>query len=145
MTDNNPFMSGKIEIGVPIELNEPDNFHIVKETLTRIGIAQRGDNVLYQTAHILHKRGQYAIVHFKEMFMLDGKHAFLQKEDIARRNTVAQLLEDWELVTIKYPDSLDFFHPVNDIKIVPHKEKKNWELVPKYTIGKREKKENDNG
>jgi len=117
-----------------ITLNEPDDFLKVRETLTRIGVASRKDNKLYQSCHILHKQGRYFIVHFKELFMLDGKKANLEENDIMRRNTIATLLSDWGLIDITAKQSLECA-PLRQIKIIPYKEKSQWELCPKYNIG----------
>lgn len=117
-----------------IVLNEPDDFLKVRETLTRIGVASRKDKKLFQSCHILHKQGRYFIVHFKELFMLDGKKANLDVNDVQRRNTIATLLSDWGLVDIVSQSSLDCA-PLRQIKIVPYKDKVNWELCPKYNIG----------
>ena len=117
-----------------ITLNEPDDFLKVRETLTRIGVASRKENKLYQSCHILHKQGRYFIVHFKELFILDGKKANLEVNDVQRRNTIATLLSDWGLVTFSKTSSLDCA-PLRQIKIIPHKEKSDWELCPKYNIG----------
>ena len=118
-----------------IVLNEPDDFLKVRETLTRIGIASRKDKKLYQSCHILHKQGRYFIVHFKELFLLDGKKSNLEEEDIARRNTIAQLMSDWGLVTIDNKNNMDSLAPLRQIKIISFKEKNEWELCPKYNIG----------
>jgi hypothetical protein len=118
-----------------VTLNEPDDFLKVKETLTRIGIASRKEKKLYQSCHILHKQGRYFLVHFKELFMLDGKKANLDEHDVARRNTIATLMSDWGLLQIeRKKDSLDCA-PLRSIKILPFKEKDEWELCPKYKIG----------
>jgi|TARA_Y100000385_G_scaffold247398_1_gene267434 hypothetical protein len=119
-----------------IHLNEPDDFLKVRETLTRIGVASRKDKKLFQSCHILHKQGRYFIVHFKELFLLDGKKANLEKSDIQRRNTIAQLLSDWGLIEFETKRELDCA-PLRLIKIIPFKEKNNWELCPKYNIGNR--------
>lgn len=118
-----------------IELREPDDFLKVKETLTRIGVPSKDGTKLYQTCHILHKLGRYFIVHFKEMFTLDGKPSTLNDNDIARRNTIGQLLSDWGLVDMIRPPSKDNMVPVKEIKIITFKDKSNWELVAKYDIG----------
>lgn len=119
-----------------VELTKPDNFLIIKETLTRIGIASKLEKKLTQTCHILHKRGKYAIVHFKELFLLDGKPADLTEEDIARRNTIVNLLEDWDLLKQEKPEMTEKnVASISNIKIIPSKEKSNWTLVSKYTIG----------
>lgn len=117
-----------------VVLNEPDDFLKVRETLTRIGVASRKDKKLFQSCHILHKQGRYFIVHFKELFMLDGKKANLESNDIERRNTIATLLSDWGLVEIEEKGTLDCA-PLRQIKIIPFKEKAQWELCPKYNIG----------
>lgn len=117
-----------------ITLNEPDDFLKVRETLTRIGVASRKENKLFQSCHILHKQGRYFIVHFKELFILDGKKANLELNDVQRRNTIATLLSDWGLVTFAKTTALDCA-PLRQIKIIPHKEKNDWELCPKYNIG----------
>ena len=117
-----------------IVLNEPDDFLKVRETLTRIGVASRKDKKLFQSCHILHKQGRYFIVHFKELFMLDGKKANLEQNDIERRNTITTLLSDWGLVEITKSNELSCA-PLRQIKIIPFKEKNQWELCPKYNIG----------
>ena len=118
-----------------VTLNEPDDFLKVKETLTRIGIASRKEKKLYQSCHILHKQSRYYIVHFKELFALDGKSTNFDESDIARRNTIATLMSDWGLLQIeRKKDSLDCA-PLRSIKILPFKEKDEWELCPKYKIG----------
>jgi len=116
-------------------LNEPDDFLKVKETLTRIGIASRKERKLYQSCHILHKQGRYFIVHFKELFLLDGKKSNLEENDIARRNTIATLLSDWGLITIENTEMAQPVAPLRQIKIISFKEKDEWELCPKYNIG----------
>jgi hypothetical protein len=119
-----------------ITLSEPDDFLKVRETLTRIGVASRKEtNKLYQSCHILHKQGRYFIVHFKELFLLDGKPSNLTVNDLQRRNTIATLLSDWGLVSIVNPDQSKDKAPLRQIKIIPHREKANWELLPKYSIG----------
>lgn len=123
---------------VEVELLEDDDFLKIKETLTRIGISSRKEKKLYQSCHILHKRSKYYIVHFKELFALDGLPTNLTDEDIARRNTIANLLEEWELCDIVKPDTTE--EPVVNIKqlkILSHKEKSEWDLCPKYHIGKK--------
>jgi hypothetical protein len=121
---------------VEIRLNNPEDFLKIKETLSRIGLASKKDNTLYQSCHILHKQGKYYIVHFKELFLLDGKDSTLAEGDIARRNRIVNLLEEWELLDIVNPDkTLDLQSPLNQIKIIPFKEKDKWNLVAKYTIG----------
>lgn len=118
-----------------ITLNEPDDFLKVRETLTRIGIASRKENKLYQSCHILHKQGRYFCVHFKELFLLDGKKANLEASDLARRNTITTLLSDWGLVNIVDYENCSDKAPLRQIKIVSFKEKKDWELCQKYNIG----------
>jgi len=118
-----------------VTLNEPDDFLKVRETLTRIGVASRKDNKLYQSCHILHKQGRYFIVHYKELFLLDGKKSNLEENDVARRNTIATLMSDWSLLTIENRDKLDLIAPLRQIKIISFKDKDQWELCPKYNIG----------
>jgi hypothetical protein len=118
-----------------ITLNEPDDFLKVRETLTRIGVASRKDRKLFQSCHILHKQGRYFIVHFKELFLLDGKKSNLEENDIARRNTIAQLMSDWGLISIEVGGNIEPLAPMRQIKIIPFKEKNDWELCPKYNIG----------
>ena len=117
-----------------ITIMEPDDFLKIRETLTRIGVASRRDNKLYQSCHILHKQGRYYIVHFKELFILDGKKSDLEANDVKRRNTIATLMSDWGLLTILKKDTLECA-PLRQIKIISFKEKANWELCPKYAIG----------
>ena len=131
-----------IEISVDdlleIALTKDDDFLKVKETLTRIGVSSRKEKKLYQSCHILHKRGKYYIVHFKELFALDGLPTNLSDEDIGRRNTIANLLEEWELLEVVDPhQSEEPLTPINKIKILPYREKGDWELCPKYHIGKK--------
>ena len=118
-----------------VTLNEPDDFLKIRETLTRIGVASRKDKKLFQSCHILHKQGRYFIVHFKELFMLDGKKANLEQSDIERRNTIATLLSDWGLLDWAKDNGDLACAPLRLIKIIPFKEKNNWELCPKYNIG----------
>ena len=125
----------KPEDMVEVDLIDPDKFLIVKETLTRIGIASRSGNKLTQTCHILHKQGRYFIVHFKELFSLDGKYSTLDEMDVKRRNTIAVLLHDWGLVDLVKMPSQDEMVDLRTIKIVKHGEKDKWELVSKYQIG----------
>jgi hypothetical protein len=124
---------------VPLEviLSEPDDFLKVRETLTRIGVASRKDKTLYQSCHILHKQGRYFIVHFKELFALDGKVADLSDNDLQRRNTIAKLLVDWGLVTINNSQYFNNQAPLSQIKVISHKEKDEWKLETKYNIGKK--------
>lgn len=119
-----------------VTLNEPDDFLKVKETLTRIGIASRKDKKLYQSCHILHKQGRYFITHFKELFLLDGNKSTLEQTDIQRRNTIATLLSDWGLLTIVNAEKSKDTAPLRQIKVLPFKEKNEWELCPKYNIGR---------
>ena len=116
---------------------EPDNFLKVRETLTRIGISSRTENKLFQSCHILHKQGKYFIVHFKELFALDGKESNIANNDIERRNTIAVLLQDWELLKIVKPEQAEPKASLSQIKVLSHKDKSSWELVPKYNIGKK--------
>ena len=116
-------------------LSEPDDFLKVRETLTRIGVASRKDNKLFQSCHILHKQGRYFIVHFKELFLLDGKKSNFDENDLMRRNTIATLLGDWGLVVIAEPTKQLDCAPLRQIKIISHKDKSEWELCPKYNIG----------
>lgn len=118
-----------------ITLSEPDDFLKVRETLTRIGVASRRDNILYQSCHILHKQGRYFIVHFKELFLLDGKKSNLELSDVQRRNTIAVLLQDWGLIDIQSKDIVKDCAPMRQIKIISYKDKDGWELQPKYNIG----------
>ena len=123
-----------------VQLKEPDDFLKVRETLTRIGVASRKDKKLFQSCHILHKQGRYFIVHFKELFALDGKEANFSDNDAERRNTIAQLLSDWGLITTVNEDTLDIA-PLNQIKVISYKEKNNWVLETKYNIGKKKSTE----
>jgi hypothetical protein len=118
-----------------ITLNEPDDFLKVRETLTRIGVASRKEQKLFQSCHILHKQGRYFIVHFKELFLLDGKKSNLEQTDLERRNTIATLLSDWGLVNIVHKDQVADKAPLRQIKIVSYREKNEWELCQKYNIG----------
>ena len=118
-------------------LPEPDNFLKIRETLTRIGIASRKEQKLYQSCHILHKQGRYFIVHFKELFALDGKESNITSNDVERRNTVAGLLADWGLLEIVSPSKAEPKVSLSQIKVVAYKEKNEWDLVPKYNIGKK--------
>lgn len=118
-----------------VSLREPDDFLKIRETLTRIGVASRKDQKLFQSCHILHKQGRYFIVHFKELFLLDGKPSSLLENDVERRNTIATLLADWGLVTIMKPEMAKELAPLRQIKVIPFKEKTQWELCPKYNIG----------
>ena len=124
---------------VEVILNEPDDFLKVRETLTRIGVASRKEKKLYQSCHILHKQGRYFITHFKELFALDGKHANLTVNDIQRRNRIIQLIADWGLVEVVDAPKIQDIAPLNQIKVLPHKEKIDWILEPKYNIGSKRK------
>ena len=126
---------------IEITLNEPDDFLKVRETLTRIGVASRKEKKIYQSCHILHKQGRYYIVHFKELFALDGKHANLTQNDIQRRNRIIQLLSDWGLITIMNVSKITDIAPLNQIKVLAYKEKHEWILETKYNIGKKKKTE----
>ena len=126
---------------IQVTLNEPDDFLKVRETLTRIGVASRKEKKIYQSCHILHKQGRYFIVHFKELFALDGKHANLTQNDVQRRNRINQLLTDWGLITVLKPDSVIDVAPLNQIKVLAYKEKNEWILETKYNIGKKKKPE----
>jgi hypothetical protein len=120
-------------------LHEPDNFLKIRETLTRIGVASKKEQTLYQSCHILHKQGRYFIVHFKELFALDGKESNITSNDIERRNAIAALLQDWDLLKIVNPSKAEYKASLSQIKVVSYKEKSEWELVPKYNIGKKSK------
>ncbi len=124
---------------VEVLLNEPDDFLKVRETLTRIGVASRKEKKLYQSCHILHKQGKYYIVHFKELFALDGKHANLTGNDIQRRNRIAKLLSDWGLIVLSHPEAVIDIAPLNQIKVLSYKDKGEWVLEQKYNIGKKTK------
>ena len=126
---------------VEVTLNEPDDFLKVRETLTRIGVASRKEKKIYQSCHILHKQGRYFIVHFKELFALDGKHANLTVNDVQRRNRIIQLLCDWGLITVLNADKITDIAPLNQIKVLAYKEKGEWILETKYNIGKKKKPE----
>jgi hypothetical protein len=127
-----------VESLVEVSLLEQEDFLKIKETLTRIGVASKKDNTLYQSCHILHKQGKYYIVHFKELFMLDGKPSNFSEDDMSRRNTIATLLEQWGLLKVVRPEYIaELMAPISQIKIISHKEKDDWELVAKYNIGRR--------
>ena len=134
-----PQVNWSPDMMVEVTLNEPDDFLKVRETLTRIGVASRKEKKLYQSAHILHKQGRYYITHFKELFALDGKHANLTVNDVQRRNRIVRLLADWGLITIVKEDSVLDIAPLNQIKVLPFKEKGEWILEQKYNIGKKTK------
>jgi len=120
-----------------VTIKQPDDFLKVRETLTRIGVASRKDKTLFQSCHILHKQGKYYITHFKELFALDGKKSTLTENDIQRRNTIALLLQDWNLIDISEKTRVDNKAPLSQIKVLPFKEKNEWNLVAKYNIGKK--------
>ena len=123
---------------VEVRLKNPEDFLKIKETLSRIGLASKKENTLYQSCHILHKQGKYYIVHFKELFLIDGKHADFSEGDIARRNRIVNLLDEWDLIEQVDLDKTEAPEaPLNQIKIIPFKEKDKWNLVTKYTIGNR--------
>ena len=125
---------------VAVVLGEPDDFLKVRETLTRIGVASRKEKKIYQSCHILHKQGRYFLVHFKELFALDGKHANLTANDVPRRNRIAQLLSDWGLVSIIDSEKIKDIAPLNQIKVLAYKDKGDWILETKYNIGSKKKK-----
>ena len=129
-------MSYGIEDMLEISFKENDDFLKIRETLTRIGVASRKEQTLYQSCHILHKRGKYYLVHFKELFALDGKESSITENDLARRNAIAKLLEEWDLLSILDEEkSSTPLAPMSQIKVLPHKEKSEWTLVAKYNIG----------
>ena len=136
-------MSGETEIQwkqtdmVEVVLKEPDDFLKVRETLTRIGVASRKERKIYQSFHILHKQGKYYIVHFKELFALDGKHTNFSLNDLQRRNRIAQLLSDWGLISIVTPEKVEDLAPLNQIKVLAFKDKDEWTLESKYNIGRK--------
>ena len=136
-------MSDEMEVSwtktdmVEVTLREPDDFLKVRETLTRIGVASRKEKKLYQSCHILHKKGQYYIVHFKELFALDGKRTILSQNDVQRRNRIVQLLCDWGLVEVPNKVTINDTAPLSQIKIISYKEKGDWDLESKYNIGKK--------
>ena len=127
-----------LEQMVEVKLSNDDDFLKIRETLTRIGVASRKDKTLYQSCHILHKQGRYFIVHFKELFALDGKPTDFEEADIGRRNAISNLLSEWGLITLLEPEkSKDPVAPISQIKVLPFKEKDQWTLTPKYNIGKK--------
>jgi len=128
------------ELMIEVNLNEPDDFLKIRETLTRIGVASRKERKLYQSCHILHKQGRYYIVHFKELFALDGKHANLTVNDVQRRNRITRLLVDWGLIAVVSESAIADIAPLNQIKVLSYKDKGDWILEPKYNIGKKTKK-----
>lgn len=129
----------KPSVGIEIALDKPDSFLLIKETLTRIGIPSKKNKTLFQTCHILHKQGRYFIVHFKELFLLDGKTADISEDDFRRRNTITKFLNQWNLCSILNKSDIEFLSSVSEIKIVPFKEKKEWTLIAKYTLGNKKK------
>ena len=136
-------MSGETEVQwkqadmVEVVLSEPDDFLKVRETLTRIGVASRKERKIYQSCHILHKQGKYYIVHFKELFALDGKNTNFSVNDLQRRNRIAQLLSDWGLISIVSPEKVENLAPLNQIKVLSFKDKEEWTLESKYNIGRK--------
>ena len=120
-----------------VTIKQPDDFLKVRETLTRIGVASRKDKTLFQSCHILHKQGKYYITHFKELFALDGKNSTLTENDIQRRNTITLLLQDWSLIEVVNPSLVENKAPLSQIKVLPFKEKSEWNMVAKYNIGKK--------
>jgi len=140
-------MSGETEIQwkqsdmVEVILNEPDDFLKVRETLTRIGVASRKEKKIYQSCHILHKQGKYYIVHFKELFALDGKNTNFSSNDLQRRNRIAQLLCDWGLIAVVNPEKIGDLAPLNQIKVLSFKDKDDWQLESKYNIGRKKQGE----
>jgi len=124
-----------------VKLSEPDDFLKTKETLSRVGVLSKKEQTLYQSVHILHKKSKYYLVSFKELFLLDGKYNNLTINDIQRRNRIAFLLQDWGLIKIVSPEKFQDVCPMNQIKVIPYKEKNNYNLVSKYTIGKKISKE----
>ena len=134
MENSNSLVDSLLEVS----LQKEDDFLKIKETLTRIGVSSKKDKKLYQSCHILHKRGKYYIVHFKELFLLDGLESDITETDLGRRNTIAKLLEEWGLLQVLDKEKINAINtPLNQIKILPHKEKGDWQLVPKYHIGKK--------
>ena len=139
MTTQEPQVNWSPDMMVEVLLNEPDDFLKVRETLTMIGVASRKEKKLYQSCHILHKQGRYYLVHFKELFALDGKKANLTVNDVQRRNRITKLLSDWGLIGIVKEDSVMDIAPLNQIKVLSYKDKGDWILEQKYNIGKKNK------
>lgn len=137
---NEPEVNWSQEQMVEVFLNEPDDFLKVRETLTRIGVASRKEKKIYQSCHILHKQGRYYLVHFKELFALDGKHANITVNDVQRRNRIIQLLADWGLITVARPEKITEIAPLNQIKVLSYKDKGEWILETKYNIGSKKKR-----
>lgn len=137
---NNDIFRG---VGIEVLLPNEDDFLKVRETLTRIGVSSRKDKILYQSCHILHKQGRYVILHFKELFVLDGKPSSMSDSDVQRRNAITKLLEDWGLIKIINHESLgNNIAPIHQMKIISYQEKEDWELISKYSIGKKTQKNN---
>ncbi len=126
-----------INLGIEVDISSPENFLLIKESLTRMGIPSRKDKTLYQSAHILHKRGKYYIMHFKELFVLDGRENNISEEDIQRRNLIAGLLQDWGLLKVKNVTVLENKAPLHKIRVLSYRDKEEWDLSPKYKIGTR--------
>ena len=143
MTTTEPEVKWSQAQMVEVTLNEPDDFLKVRETLTRIGVASRKEKKLYQSCHILHKQGKYYIVHFKELFALDGKHANLTPNDVQRRNRITRLLSDWGLISVVKEEAVVDIAPLNQIKVLAFKDKGEWILEQKYNIGKKVKPAED--
>ena len=143
MTTVEPTVQWSQDQMVEVLLNEPDDFLKVRETLTRIGVASRKEKKLYQSCHILHKQGRYFIVHFKELFALDGKRANLTVNDVQRRNRITRLLADWGLITVVKPESVEDIAPLNQIKVLAYRDKELWVLETKYNIGKKKTQESE--
>ena len=143
MTTTEPEVKWSQAQMVEVTLNEPDDFLKVRETLTRIGVASRKEKKLYQSCHILHKQGRYYIVHFKELFALDGKHANLTGNDVQRRNRITRLLADWGLISVVKDEAVTDIVPLNQIKVLSYKDKGDWILEQKYYIGKKTKPAED--
>ena len=139
-TVKEPEVSWTPEQMVEVILGEPDDFLKVRETLTRIGVASRKEKKIYQSCHILHKQGKYFLVHFKELFALDGKHANLTSNDVQRRNRIAQLLADWGLISVVDSTKISDIAPLNQIKVLSYRDKGEWILETKYNIGSKKKK-----
>ena len=138
-----PQVTWSPDMMIEVTLSEPDDFLKVRETLTRIGVASRKENKLYQSAHILHKQGRYYITHFKELFALDGKYANLTVNDVQRRNRIIRLLSDWGLINVVSEDKIMDIAPLNQIKVIAYKDKNDWILEQKYNIGKKSKSDDE--
>lgn len=126
--------------GIEVTISSPDDFLKIKETLQRIGVASKKSNTLWQSCHILHKQGKYAIMHFKELFLMDGKESDITDNDLDRRNTIAKLLQDWGLLKVVNATDIEYLAPLSQIKIIAYKDKKDWQLESKYSIGKKSNK-----